>query len=291
MPVGAFTRIPQWVIMTDCVMAADHRQAREWKPTHELHRFQLPIGWKESARHVLVVTDCEEHGPPLMAVGHALAVLAQVDEQDYGADADEHRRSAAVRAEIVRGHAWAELDRASRDGSLDPVVYSKMVEMLSRKGPERVEFSARWEYASILSSVMAIESLRIHELAVHQSMFGELEWSSDLRRQDRHRAREYLGKLTNGVLSKNGSAPKTYASEITSKYVQTVLPAFLVPDRMRIDVDLHSIRRVTSDELCVTGNSKKSPHDKKCGPPKADALSKAFAGFFVGSGPDGEDRG
>ena len=280
MGTGSSARDVKLVILTDRVVVPERNHYREWALHETLHGLALPANYGGAVRPMIVVANRVDHLAALVDVAVAVSSRSEVDDSDWAIGADKHRFERARHADELVTRALGVLCRARSGGTIDPLVFEKLRGLLTHQGGDRIQFSKDWEYAAPLYCTMTIEGWRGYEEAMVSTMLGK-QRSPDSQRQDRVRARSFMGSMHSGQHQGLTQAPKANAAELTEKYLATVMPMILPQLHQHISVDLDRLISVTPRGGHVTSGAKKSGHAKSHRSTGTTSLPALPSGFFA----------
>ena len=272
------------VILTDRVVTPDIAESREWALTDTLHAQVLPVGYGGIRRPVVVVTNKVEHLMPLLTTGQALALMADVDPDDFDFGRHDLVAQRAHQSERLIGRAKEELNWCWLDKTIDPLVASAMFWRLRENTFARVSFSKSWEVAVPLYATMVLKQARHLESPMLCAMFGSDSRTPESVRQDQARARKFMNLIMQGKdLDVDDQPSLVNARRLTEKYLAVVVPLLLPPPSPAL-FQLEDFSTVTRKGGRVTCHPKKSRHEDTNRPPGTSAINALPTGFFARQG-------
>ncbi len=272
------------VILTDRVVTPDIAESREWALTDTLHAQVLPVGYGGIRRPVVVVTNKVEHLMPLLTTGHALALMADVDPDDFDFGRHDLVAQRAHQSERLIGRAKEELSWCWLDKTIDPLVASAMLWRLRGNTFARVSFSKSWEVAAPLYATMVLKQARHLESLMLSAMFGSDSRTPESVRQDQARARKFMNLIEQGQdLGVDDQPSRVNAKTLTENYLAVVVP-LLLPPSSPAPFELEDFSPVTRRGGRVTCHPKQLRHEDTNRPSGTFALHEVFAGFIAREG-------
>ncbi len=274
------------VILTDRVVGAPGiSEPREWAQNDTLLTQVRPVGYGGILRPVVVIVNRVEHLRPLITTGIALALMADVDHDDFDVGRCDHRALRAYEARREVQQAQSEMTRWWRDETVEPMVASAMLDRLNVNTVARVPFSKRWEVAVPLFATMVLQKARNLESPMQKAIFGSDSRTPVLVRKDQNRARDFMDLIMRGQELECDDQPlRVDVKAWTKRYLSAVVPALLPGLEMPSTFELDDFSVVTRKGGGVTCHPKQSRHEDTIRPSGTFALNEAFAGFFTCEG-------
>ena len=272
-------------ILSDRVAPLGAYGGREWGTADTLFTLFHHKGWKGLEQNVLVVANCPEHLGPLSAVAASMVAWGLVDERDWGPFPDTYRQKAALRAGRIHANAMSELSDALEQEIIDPLVCGKLMHLLHKRRPDRVDFMKNWEYALPYFSAITLAQLQSFKHELVAAYFGDVEISGSVRRKDAQRGRVVM-KDPHHQTHGPGNAPRTNAIEIGRKYLTSVLPHLMPNLVIEKALNMAELIPVTERPQPITPVAVKSAHEKNRQSVSPRSLTSLPAGFFDGQRSD-----
>ena len=244
----------------------------------------MPSEYGGIRRPVVVVTNKVEHLMPLLTTGHALALMADVDPDDFDFGRHDLVAQRAHQSERLIGRAKEELSWCWLDKTIDPLVASAMLWRLRGNTFARVSFSKSWEVAAPLYATMVLKQARHLESLMLGAMFGSDSRTPESVRQDQARARKFMDLIVQGQdLGVDDQPSRMNAKTLTENYLAVVVP-LLLPPSSPAPFELEDFSPVTRRGGRVTCHSKQSRHEDTNRSAGTSAINALPTGFFAREG-------